>query len=678
MRPSLFRCCLLTAVFLLPGLGPALHAEDEKPEEQPKPAAMDLYGDPLPPGAVARLGTLRLRHPGMAAVLAFGPKGRSLVAAGYAGVVDWIDPTSGKTLRRRTLPVDWVYPLRVLDEDRVLAAGVRSTTVLSCWEMGKDGLPNKLSQSMESFNVEAAEFSADGKLLASVTFDGGIQVREAATGKELHRFAGPRADANASVAFSPDGKSLAVGCSDRTAGSLRLWDLATGKDVPLLTSGKNELHSLAFSPDGKMLAVGSYFEGVVRLWEVGAGKELRQLPKEFGVRVVAFSPDGKTVAYAGEGGEVHLHEADTGKESGRLRAGSNTYSLAFAPDGKTLAASMSLFYQGTTRLWDLATGRELLTWPRHEQRIDTVAYSADGAVVVTAGVDQTVRVWDAATGKHLFQVGETQLTDEREKAPPCVLSADGKVLAVAKQETITFWDVKSRKELRRFQSLEAAVVGLSIAPDGKTFASLSVDRERAPESTDTIFHYLTLHVRDAETGKALLSIPRLPPYSGGLSYSPDGKLLAVAEDLLDNKVTLYDATTGKAAVVMEAPDKERVGVVRCLAFSPDGRVLAAASPRDRTVHFWDPATGKLLRTVRRPTAFVESISFSPDGKLLAAVGGDERCLVEVASGRVLWKNDEPGGPFQAVAFSPDGKRVVTGAYDGTGLVWELKPDLIKP
>jgi WD40 repeat protein len=208
------------------------------------------------------------------------------------------------------------------------------------------------------------------------------------------------------ITISPDGKTLAVlyaGDYDRNRttgdlnGGVRLFDMASGKDVRSIRGHKHMAISLAFSPDGKTLATGgSQNDFDVRLWEAGTGKELRAIAVAATVPALAFSPDGKVLAIGQDDGRVALRDVATGRQIRELRdATDSTVALAFSPDGRLLATAGPVERDGkrsyATRLWDAATGEQLRSWPDTAM---SFAFTPDGGKLVILGRDGTVSLWD--------------------------------------------------------------------------------------------------------------------------------------------------------------------------------------------------------------------------------------------------------------------------------------------
>jgi WD40 repeat protein len=653
-------CLILISVSLR---GERLTAGSKIDPKKDKKVRTDLYGDPLPPGALARMGTLRFRHSDVVRFLTFSPDGKAIASVDDCARAFLWD-TEGKELRR-------------FNKDKLL--------------------------------VHMTSFSPDGKLLALGSRDG-IRLVELSTGKELRRF-GNEPDKIYAQTFSPDGKVLAV--SGRFSHPT-LWDPATGKEILKLKEKLNRLHTtgIIFSPDGKSLALatkripefGLYAEAIIGLWdattgkfirrfgeypaakpqedggwgppfamssdgkhlaaltvhvtedgvdrqlyvwEVATGRELHHWKSEHQFTTIVFSPDGKTLAVGDAAGNIRLFTR-LGKQMRCIQAHWFPVScLAYAPDGKTLASSSSI--EHVIRLWDPATGKELRPRVGHQTEIDCLTLMPDGKRLVTGSWDNTVRLWDPATGKQLQQWRGAGNHVSRVACAP-----DGQTLAVGGAPgKIQLLDLKTGAEhlltLQELQEKDVAVLALAFSPDGKLLAF--------NDSEDNIYLW------DLNTRKQIrrLSVPQESIFS--VAFSPSGKLLASANFLRNGStLRLWEVVTGKMKLAMFGS-----GAV----WSPNGKTLAWSSEGEG-IGLVEVATGKIRCQLKGQNKYgVNGVAFSPDGRRLASRGGYAVCLWGLDTGKQLRVLTGHEARVSGVAFFPDGKRLVSASADTTALVWDV-------
>ena len=639
------------------------------------PGRTDLYGDPLPPGALARIGTTRFRYGGGAAfAVAFSPDGKTLAACGDGGIRLW-DSATGKEVRRTKGECLNVNAIAFrADGKGVIASGhSEEGSDLWSWTWGTD--PQRLP-SPEGPSYRFATISPDGRaVVAKRAGGGGTYLLETATGKEIAWLAG---DWWGRAAFSADGKTLATlvreGENPNQRMCIILWDAATGKELGRGPDGvgKPSIGPFALSPDGKLAATASDGgrDGVsVIFWDTASGKELRSVRgSDVAARGLAFSPDGRAVALASQSG-LCLWEVATGKELWHRPAYQNQLSsIAFSPDGRTLAAGMG----GLVRLWDVATGRELLPVPAHRDRIGFVRLSPDGRTVMTApgvhgedgpGPSATVfRYWDARTGMELAPPA-----GQGPELPPfeslrinADLSADGKTFAApGNDRAVHLWDVASGKELRKVAFDGEGWAGCcQFSPDGKLLLL-----QRGAKGG----------LWEVETGKLL---DELPTSAADHSFSPDGKVLASCLWPPEG-VRLLDTSTRRELHRLQTPGK-----LGAFTFSPDGKTLAWVGRVRPEMRLWDVATGKEKAALAagQPQGMREwnvvRLAFTPDGKWLVGGGvGGTVCFWDPATG-ALRQEVATGHSFVTeLALSADGKVLLTADYE-TGLVWDV-PELLK-
>jgi len=496
-------------------------------------------------------------------------------------------------------------------------------------------------------NAINVSFSPNGRTLASAgARDNTIRLWDLATGKEQGVLAGHTSPVT-SVSFSPDGRTLASGSRDNT---IRLWDLATGKEQAVLAGHTDLLTNVvSFSPDGRTLASAGAWDKTIRLWDLATGKEKAVLAGHTEpVTSVSFSPDGRTLASASWDKTIRLWDLATGKAKGVLAGHTDPVeSVSFSPDGRTLASSS---WDKTTRLWDLATGKEKAVLAGHTHWVRDVSFSPDGRTLASGSDDHTIRLWDLATGKE-----QAVLAGHANVVYSVSFSPDGRTLASGSDDhTIRLWDLATGKEQAVLAGHTGSVDSLSFSPDGRTLASGSGDH--------------TIRLWDLATGKEQAVLAGHMYGVSSVSFSPDGRTLASGGSW-DNTMRLWDLATGKEQAVL-AGDMYRVSSV---SFSPDGRTLASGS-WDNNIRLWDLATGKDKTVLAGHTNRVRSVSFSLDGRTLASGSDDQTIrLWDVATGKeqAVLAGLHTDLVTSIVSFSPDGRTIASGSRDNTIRLWDL-------
>ena len=390
-------------------------------------------------------------HVGGVTGVAFSPDGKQVLTGSHDKTVRLWDTTNGKEIRTvETFPSD-VESVAFSPDGKHVAVAVRNYRPVEVW--------NALSgeQAFVCFGTgvmaNTVGFSADGTKLVVGGFLAWVwDGREGRNSRTLPAGAfesliGRRVTA---AVISPDGKRILAGCLDRKA---RLWDAETGQELRTFPGHADAVKSVAFSPNGKQVLTCAAGEKQARLWDAESAKELHAfaLPDE-SVAVAAFSPDGTRVLTGGDSsttqGGARLWDARTGKELRAFGTPRETvYSIAFSPDGKKLVTGENL---NTARLWDTETGKVIHEFHGHMSivsprgvrvKVMAVAFSPDGSLVLTGSIDGTARLWDVRTGKEV-----RTLTSDLAAVLSATFSPDGKwVVTGSVDGTAALWDTATGK-----------------------------------------------------------------------------------------------------------------------------------------------------------------------------------------------------------------------------------------
>jgi WD40 repeat protein len=608
--------------------------------------AIDQYGDPLPPGAFARLGTVRFRHSSRVGPLAYSRDGKTLLSAGRS--IRFWDVATGKLVREVPWPHSAVFSVAI---------------------------------------------SPDGRLIAEIgtTPTGGgedvVHLREAATGKEVGQLSGDHswdfmngrplksiARGLGVVAFAPDGKRLVTVSNPfpgrgqkaaKTSAVIRFWDIASKTETQSLEAGEDSVLSLQISSNGDLLTwVGNHPALVLR--NVTQGKELGRFTLPKGSYVSgALSPDEKVVALAGQNPstdasgvfETNAFLELRGFASGRVLyktkpQSSGIYGLVWSPNRAALAWPGGDYF---VRICNSATGEFLFLPNGHMDEINYLRFGPDGKTLISGSRDGTARLWDVASRKELRRFETRQGYLET-----IALSPDGKTIASPIGPRL--WDVHSGKEWPQFAHHEMRANCVAFSPDGKSLAAPGLDR--------------AIHIWDLATGAERLrcgeqSLGATPIRS--MAFSPNGEILATANDYgmmrASGKIDLWEVATGKQ---IRTFGSGKMVSYQSLAFSPNGKWLVTGSGwwgRDSGIRLWDVSTGLETEPSVPQVDSALSVIFSPDNRYLISTEREGAVrLWEVATRQEVKRFSVPD-LVSAVAFSPDGKTIATAASDTTILLW---------
>jgi WD40 repeat protein len=690
-RTALVLCAL---VCLCPTATPA------DPAAKPR---VDLYGDPLPEGAVARLGTVRFRLPGHASSVNFSPDGKSLVTTGGDGLLVW-EVATGRGLHRLSNGDDHRFSHAFLAPDHKTAATVHfdpqtKTSKIQLWEVAT----GKHLRDIDSHYYAALQFSPDGTRLAAYNSSYSEEHREDiidiwdVKNAGLVRSWEAGQEGVVHAIFTRDGKTLITGGVDK---SIRFWEVETGKELRRLEGSPAPVGYVGLSADEKRLvtieqrenppntsprcppkSLPWYGENRIRVWNLDTGKALYEFVVErskdrgvSGITSALFTPDGKWLISGGIDRKTRIWDLEKGIEAKQFDISSDWHA-ALSPDGRTFAA----FDGARIRLLDLQTGKELLPELDPHIRVARAVPMPDGKSVATSPSREGVLdLWELGTGRRIGQIEGggagfvyTMVASEDGKSLLTVQHVHGKLFT---------WDLDSKMRPRELPTQEttqaearyASLAGMAISNGGKLIALGDYAKD-------------IVTLVDVETGKKLRE---LGGHTGGtrrIFFADGGNKLIVS--CADHTIRAWDLTKPGEQPREFGPlgDSRYRGPVPvgggpshamyAIDFSLATSLLVYAGEHGDFALFDANSGRKLCRLEAKykRIQFLPVMALSSDGRHLAwcEFDGQPIHIVETAAGQE--RHSLPGheGGLMSLAFSPDSKLLISAGRDSTGLVWDL-------
>jgi WD40 repeat protein len=629
--------CLAAAALLL---GTPGYPSGAQVKNSQRPAAWgpldDALGDPLPSGAVLRLGTGRLRQGAAVACVTWSPDCLWVASGGGDTVVRLWDADNGREIRHFARHGSAIRHIS-LTPDGNLAASVDKAGVLIVWQTATG-----TEQWMNVHDENAAVvFAANGKRFASVSPQGRACLIETAKGEMIRDFRTDGLQAPVTcLDWSKDGKTLVTA---DTRNNVHVFDAALGKVRFTVVPGA-KVECLALAPHGKTLATAGK-DKKITLWDTATGQEIRSLEGHRGVvNSLSWSPDSKRLASASDDSTARVWDAEQGQEILKF-AGHHALvqCVSFSPDGKRVASG-GTGKDNSVRIWDAATGKETVGYDNHTGLLATIVLLADGKTLLTAASDDVIRLWDRQTGKG---TGSFSAPHSRPKA--IAVTPDGKWLAASGGDrALRLLELPAGTVAHLFET-GSAVNSVGIGPDAQWLVS-------AGKNNKTF-------VWEVATGKAR-ELQHPPEQMSAIAFSPDGKVFCTGSG--KGLLRLWDVATGREVGRM-AGHKNNLERIQ---FSPDGKLLGTISS-DSTAGIWDLASGKEVRHFDK-LRVGGGLAFSADGRTLATGGGDHLIrLWEVATGKPRGVLQGHQGLVAGLTFLPDGKTLLSGSGDSTALCWDL-------
>jgi RNA polymerase sigma factor (sigma-70 family) len=640
---------------------------DTNPKAEIQRPGVDRYGDPLPPGALMRLGTRRHRVQDWPLTWHSPPDGRSYLVhqriGGSNAEIRRLDAVTGRVLEAWPVPErqqavgfspDGRYVL--ITNYFIIFSGFRlqgQKEEKQEWQLTLYDLvrrqavwTNRASLTANAWRrIDSVCFSPDGKWFVTASGFGDVRFWDAATGTQLWHDKQEGRPVQP-LGFSAGGDVLVLrGREDNT---IYLVDRATGKQQRSFpTMSQREAHEGTLAPDGSAVLFGHYSPHI-RIWDVATGKERPSLQghKKW-ARSIAFAPDGRTLVTGGNDDFVLVRDWPSEKVIRTIELGSWCIErMAVSGDGRRLEV---LFWgEQALHFYDLATGKTLPT-PQdcHRANVFGIAFTPDGALL-SGGRDATVRTWDLKTGKAvgLFEVEQDLNTGA------FAVSRDGRLLATANSDfnAICVHERATGRLIRKLP-LERAAKQLAFSPDGRWLAGAKNDGSAG-----------TIVVWELATGRTALHLKQAQvSYGVSCAFSPDGRQFTASEH---GQVRFWNTSTWReqASLAAYAP----LGI----AFSPDGRTLAAACVEG--IRLYELATHRERAHIRLAGYPHGALQFSSSGHRLAWVNDQRTIHVwDIYRGTLLGPFTGHEDSVTGLAFTRDDRALASSSDDSTILLWDL-------
>jgi WD40 repeat protein len=482
--------------------------------------------------------------------------------------------------------------------------------------------------------VYSVAYSPDGKKIAVGDSLGKLQICNARTGEVIQLLEGHKLRIY-SVRFSPEGNLLASASEDCT---INLWDLKDHIKTRKLEGHSNAILAIEFSPDGKLLASGSS-DCTIKLWDIELGVEVKTLlGHSKDVNSIAFSPDQTILVSGSSDKTVKLWNIQSGLVLRNLEAHSDIVrAVAFSPSGISIVSASN---DKTVKIWNIQSGEYLQTSEEHWDCVRSVAFSHDGKRIASGSSDKSIRIWDAVNGQCL-QIFKGDMAHRNQVLSVAFSPQDNELLSGSSDKTVKLWDVISGERIYSLEGYSSMVRSAKFSPDGQYIVSGGSDR--------------TVKLWDLNA-QLKYTLKGHSDWVRDVTFSNDGRYIASSSD--DKQVRIWNTAMGELMGVLEGHTEK----IRAVAFSPDQLHIATASD-DSTVKIWNIQSCQVVRTFTGHTDWVRAVLFLPDGKSIASAGKDKTIKIwNLESGEVT-RVLEYQSEILSIAVSATGNFMAVGGDD---------------
>ena len=466
-------------------------------------------------------------------------------------------------------------------------------------------------------------FSPDGTLLALGDLDTNIRLWHIATRKQIHAFTGHKV-AVRSIDFSPDGTFLASASGD---GTVRVWNIEKRRQVAALDIKKltdETPRRVIFSPNGSLVGI-SVLNGELILWDFQTEQIQHRIEHQFIFPEIAFSRDGKTVLCIK--GDLKFWDVETGKLLA-IQKNTRNQKLTTHPN-RNIVASFNWSSPAPVRLWDVGQKTELVQLPVQGNVLSVAFNPVSDQLALTAGTT-TIQIWDFATQK-LLREKETHTGNILLHS----ISPDGETFAACHADySIRLWDIESGDERARFIGHTTIPRVMAFSPDG---AMLVFGKSR------------TIHIWNVAPGTEYARFDLIGPLN--FVFSPDSRNLIVANDF--HTVQVWDIAEKKLLATLQGEDGDARGIAAELAISPDGKYLASTEA-STAIHLWNLETLRRRSLLRGHLFTIVSLAFGPNGQILASGDWKGNVIVWDIKTKKQIATLKGSRPW-SMTFSPDGQ-----------------------